>query len=110
MDRNAQLAIFFAAFPDYYETFRAKTDGPFVPAVEGAGKAYVANDRYRSVPGAMLRVGNLPRSAPQGVHTGDDVILTAMGPGAQQVRGFLDNTDVFRIIVNALGLGQEGPR
>ena len=70
----------------------------------------MANDKYRGVPGAMLRVGNLPHSAPQGVHTGDDVILTAMGPGSERVRGFLDNTDVFRIIVEALGLGQERPR
>src|SRR5262245_18109545 len=110
VDVDKRLAIFFAAFPDYYETFQAKTDGPFVPAVEGAGKTYVANDRYKNVPGAMLRVGNLPHNANQGVHTGDDVILTAMGPGSERVRGFLDNTDVFRIIVEALGLGQERPR
>src|SRR5262245_57180369 len=110
VDVDKRLAIFFAAFPDYYETFRAKTDDPFVPAVEGPGRAYVANDKYRAVPGAMLRVGNLPHSAPQGVHSGEDVILTAMGPGSERVRGFLDNTDVFQIIVNALGLGQERPR
>ena len=53
----------------------------------------------------MLRAGNLPHSAPQGVHSGEDVILTASGPGAERVRGFLDNTDVFRIIADALGLG-----
>jgi alkaline phosphatase len=33
------------------------------------------------------------------------VILTATGPGADRVRGFMDNTEVFRIIVDALGLG-----
>ena len=110
LDVGRRLALFFAAFPDYYETFRPKTDGPFVPAVEGPARAYVANEKYRDVPGAVLRIGNLPRNAPQGVHTGEDVVLTAMGPGAEHVRGFLENTEVFRIIVNALGLGQEAPR
>jgi alkaline phosphatase len=110
LDVSRRLALFFAAFPDYYETFRPKTDGPFVPAVEGPARAYVANEKYRDVPGAMLRVGNLPRNAPQGVHTGEDVVLTAVGPGAERVHGFLDNTGVFRIIANALGLGLEAPR
>ena len=32
------------------------------------------------MPGATLRVGNLPRSS--GVHTAEDVILTGMGPGS----------------------------
>ena len=49
-------------------------------------------------------MGNLPHTAPQGVHSGEDVVLTALGPGAERVRGFLDNTEVFRIIVDALGL------
>ncbi len=38
------------------------------------------------------------------VHSGEDVILTAAGPGSEQVRGSLDNTDVFRIMADALGL------
>jgi alkaline phosphatase len=109
LDVSRRLAIFFAGFPDHYETFRLKADGPFVPAIEGPGRTYVANEKYRDVPGAVLRVGNLPRNAPQGVHTGEDVVLTAMGPGAERVRGFLDNTEVFRIIADALGLAQ-GPR
>ena len=35
VDVSRRLAIFFAGFPDYYETFRPKLDGPFVPAVSG---------------------------------------------------------------------------
>jgi len=110
LDVSRRLAIFFAGFPDYYETFRPKLDGPFVPAVAGPDKTYVANDKYKDVAGALLRVGNLPRNAPQGVHSGEDVVLTATGPGAERVRGFLDNTDVFRVIVDALGLGSDAPR
>src|SRR5262244_34490 len=110
LDVSRRLAIFFSAFPDHYETYRPKLDGPFVPAVVAPDKSYVANEKYKDAPGALLRVGNLPHNAPQGVHSGEDVVLTAMGPGAERVRGFLENTEVFRIIVNALGLGQEAPR
>ena len=102
--------IFFAGFPDYYETMQPKLDGPFVPAVAGPDKRYVANEKYKDVAGAVLRVGNLPHSAPQGVHSGEDVVLTATGPGADRVRGFLDNTEVFRIIAEALGLGADAAR
>jgi alkaline phosphatase len=38
------------------------------------------------------------------VHSGEDVILTGTGPGSELIQGSLDNTDVFRIMVNALGL------
>src|SRR5499425_2979634 len=107
LDVSRRLAVFFSAFPDHYETYRPKLDGPFVPAIAGADKSYVANERYKDVPGALLRMGNLPHNAPQGVHSGEDVVLTAMGPGAERVRGFLDNTEVFRIIVDALGLAAE---
>ena len=39
------------------------------------------------------------------VHSGEDVILTATGPGSERVRGQLENTDVFRVMAEALGLG-----
>jgi alkaline phosphatase len=32
------------------------------------------------------------------------VVLTATGPGAEQFRGRIDNTRVFRIMTTALGL------
>ena len=107
LDVSRRLAIFFAAFPDYYETFQPKLDGPFVPAVAGTDQGYIANEKYKDAPGAMRREGILPRSASTGVHSGEDVVLTAMGPGAERVRGFLENTAVFRIIVEALGLGAD---
>jgi alkaline phosphatase len=39
------------------------------------------------------------------VRSGEDVILTAVGPGSDRVRGQMDNTEVFRVIAEALGLG-----
>jgi alkaline phosphatase len=29
-----------------------------------------------------------------------------MGPGSESVHGFMDNTEVFQVMVNALGLGR----
>jgi alkaline phosphatase len=106
VDVSRRLAIFFADFPDYYETFHPKLDKTFNPAVQNEKKEYVANEEYKDVPGAVLRVGNLPHSASDGVHSADDAVLTAMGPGSDLVRGFMDNTEVFQVMVNALGLGR----
>jgi alkaline phosphatase len=36
-------------------------------------------------------------------HTGEEVVVTALGPGAERVRGFIANTDLFRIMMAAFG-------
>lgn len=36
------------------------------------------------------------------VHTGADVWLLAQGPGSERVHGFLDNTDIYRIMRDAI--------
>src|SRR5262249_2109950 len=100
------LAVFFNNYPDYYETFRPHLEGTNVPALQGADRKYVANESYKDVPGAVLRTGLLPRSADSGVHTAEDVVLRGIGPGAQRVHGFVDNTEVFRIMATALALGK----
>lgn len=105
VDVNHRIAIFSAALPDYYETFRPKLDNPNAPTVAGKEpKTFVANERYKDVPGAFLRLGNLPAMANASVHSGEDVILTATGPGSERVHGSMDNTEVFRVMVDALGL------
>jgi alkaline phosphatase len=53
--------------------------------------------------------GNLPSSQAVGVHTADDAILNAMGPGSDQFKGFMDNTEVFKVMVQTLGLGYKKP-
>jgi len=55
---------------------------------------------------AIHMPGNLPSNQAVGVHTADDAVLNAMGPGSQKFRGFMDNTEVFRVMVDALGLGR----
>jgi alkaline phosphatase len=106
VDVSRRLAIFSASLPDHYETFRPKLDNPNDPTVPGKEPGtYVANERYKNVPGAVLRFGNLPAMMNADVHSGEDVVLTATGPGSDRVRGQMENTEVFRIMAEALGLG-----
>src|SRR6516225_6939018 len=103
---SRRLALFSASLPDHYETFRPKLDNPNDPTAAGKEPGtYVANERYKNVPGAVLRFGNLPAMINADVHSGEDVILTAVGPGSDRVRGQMDNTEVFRVMAEALGLG-----
>ena len=37
-------------------------------------------------------------------HTGEEVLVAAQGPGSERVRGYLANTDLFFIMMDALGL------
>jgi alkaline phosphatase len=106
VDVSRRLALFSASVPDYYETLRPKLDNPNEPTVAGKDAGtFVANERYKSAPGAVLRLGNLPAMINADVHSGEDVILTASGPGSERVHGQMENTEVFRVIAEALGLG-----
>ena len=108
VDVSRRLALFSASLPDHYETGRPKLDAPNDPTAPGQrADTYVANEKYKGVPGAVLRFGNLPAMINADVHSGEDVILTASGPGSELVAGQIDNTEVFRIMAEALGLGSE---
>ena len=50
--------------------------------------------------------GNLPRNEPQGVHTVDDLVVTARGPNSDQIKGFMNSTEIFRVMAEALALGK----
>lgn len=91
--------------PDHYETFRPKLDGPFVPAIRNEDGKYVANEAYKDVPGAVFVQGNIPTSGDTGVHAVDDVVLQASGPGAEKFKGYMEQSDVYRVIAEALALG-----
>ena len=77
VDVSRRLAIFSASLPDHYETFRPKLDNPNEPTVKGDEPGtFKANDKYKDVPGVVLRFGNLPAMMGASVHSGEDVILT----------------------------------
>lgn len=96
IDVSRRLAFTFSAYPDHCDAGR-----PFLANPNKPGDEAVC-----ALPGAARRVGNLPLRATSGVHSGEDVILTAMGPGAELFRGRIDNTRVFRVMATALGLGK----
>lgn len=106
VDVKDRLALFSASFPDYYETYRPKMDGPNNPTVAGKEKGtYAANEIYAKSPGAQLRAGNLPKDGNSDVHSAEDSLLNAYGPGSEMVKGLMDNTDVFKVMAHALALG-----
>jgi len=91
--------------PDHYETFRPKLDGPFVPAIQNEKKEYVANEQYKDVPGAVFVQGNIPKSGDSGVHAVDDVVLQSDGPGSEGFRGYMEQSDVYKVLADAFALG-----
>ena len=106
VDAQRRLAFVFAAAPDHCATGRPALDGEFQPVVPGPdGKTFRANEKY-CTPNAVRVTGNLPFTANSGVHSGEDVIATAMGPGAELVRGHMHNTAIFRVMAIALGLAK----
>ena len=43
-----------------------------------------------------------------GRHSGEGVLVSAEGPGASRVRGYMDNTDLFDVMMTALGWSDNG--
>jgi alkaline phosphatase len=108
IDVSKRLAFFYGNYPDHYETMYPKLDGTFVPAVKGEGGKYVANPKYVQLQEDAIHVGgNLPSHQESGVHTADDAVLNAIGPGSEKFKGFMDNTEVFKVMVQTLGLGSK---
>jgi len=96
VDVSRRLAFVFSAYPDTCDAGRPFLGNPNKPG----------DETVCGLPGAAKRIGNLPFATTSGVHSAEDVILTATGPGAAYFKGRIDNTRVFRGIATALGLGQ----
>ena len=108
IDVSNRIAFFYSAYPDHYETMHPKLDGTFVPAIKDDSGKYVANPKYVQLQEDAIHVGgNLPVNQESGVHSADDAVLNAMGPGSENFKGFMDNTEVFKIMVQSLGLGSK---
>jgi alkaline phosphatase len=68
--------------------------GPDQPILKGIDEWRAAGGG-RSMKLSAVRMDNS--------HTGDDVIVAAKGPGAERVRGFMPNTAIFQIMMEAVG-------
>jgi alkaline phosphatase len=61
------------------------------------------SDKERSLPSGdvkSLRLENIRRDDD---HTGEEVLLTGLGPGAERIKGMISNTDIFHIMMQAYG-------
>ena len=58
----------------------------------------------RAVDDRTLVIVTADHETAQGSHTAEDVLAAAKGPGAEEVHGVLDNTELFGIMRRALGL------
>ncbi|MBS4913903.1 MAG: alkaline phosphatase [Veillonella sp.] len=103
-DADVTLAVQYANAPDHYENYRFQTT-PHDPATAGKDGHVIANPN-RAPQGARLVEGNLPTTTGETseVHSADDVVLMAQGPGSEYFHGVMDNTEVFFGIMRALGV------
>jgi alkaline phosphatase len=84
--------ILFTA--DHSYDFRVHGGRRGEPLVDAATKAEFGDDLD------SIRLGNVRR---EDDHTGEEVLVAAQGPGAERVRGFMSNTDIFHIMMAAFG-------
>jgi alkaline phosphatase len=100
-DPTRTLFVGFSNHPDHRDDF--VMDNKFMEPAEIVG-TNPANPNPVKDPDAELQTGNLPFNQSQCVHVVDDVAIVASGPGSEKVNGVLDNTEVFFVITNALGI------
>lgn len=98
-----RLAVGWGNHPDYWETFAPHMDGTFSPTVKDEKGNYIANDKYKS-DSAVLIAGNLSPKDSTEVHSVDDMIACASGPGSEKLKVYQENTYLFRIMAESLGL------
>ncbi len=70
-----------------------------------AGKpilSWATGEGYVKKPGQKEPIRTSAHQTISSVHTAQDVLLAATGPGSERVHGFLDNTDIFRISRDSL--------
>jgi alkaline phosphatase len=86
------LLLFTADHSFELRSVGGKRGDPILAGLDEWRKSHPARDPI-AIP--ALRVGHS--------HTGEEVLATAQGPGADQVRGFLPNTQLFQIMMAAYG-------
>ncbi|WP_406848712.1 alkaline phosphatase [Taylorella equigenitalis] len=101
------LAVQYANFPDHYENYRFQTKptAPALAAKDADGKETIKANPARAPEGARLIEGNLPTDKEtQEVHSADDIVVMAGGPGSDYFKGHIENVEVFFGIMRALGI------
>ena len=89
--RSDTLLLFTA---DHSFDLRIRGGRPGTPILEGLEAAEAES------PKGPIRI---PALRMDNGHAGEEVLVAAQGPGAQRVRGYMANTDLFRIMMDAFG-------
>lgn len=94
-DVNRRMIVGYAADADRYEDWQTKAK-----PTEASGLAdYPVTAMERGATGGFLLTGQVPGVV--AAHTGSDVPLSALGPGAGLLTGVIDNTEVFFKLMQA---------
>lgn len=72
-------------------------------ATAAATAGTTAATAQAAVPTTTATATAKPNVRVENGHTGEQVLVAARGPGAERVRGFIRNTDLFRIMMAAYG-------
>jgi alkaline phosphatase len=105
-DPEVQLFFGWSNHPDHTDDFQHNEEFD-QPALLDANERAVDNpDRD---PDALEQIGNLPYDQINCVHTVEDVAVGASGPGAARFNAFLDNTEIFFALADALHLSVPVP-
>jgi alkaline phosphatase len=87
--------LLFTADHSFDLRVRGGTQGePFLDGLEEAQELAAKEKR----PEVQLRTVRM-----QNGHTGEEVLVAAQGPGADRVKGYMANTDLFHVMMNAFG-------
>jgi alkaline phosphatase len=89
--RSDTLLLFTA---DHSFDLRIRGGARGKPILEGLEAAEAA------APKGPIRI---PAVRMENGHTGEPVMVAAQGPGASRVRGYMANTDIFRVMMDAFG-------
>ncbi len=100
IERTALMAgrntlLLFTA--DHSFDIRVRGGQPGVPLLDGFEEAEAQRiaEKRRDIRIPAVRMDN--------GHTGEEVLAAAQGPGAERVRGYLANTDLFGVMMDAFG-------
>lgn len=90
-ERNNKTLIVFTADHSFDLRIRGGKRGEPLLSAEDEGYS----QDHRSYRGGTVRM--------DGDHTAEEVVVTAEGPGADRVRGYMANTEIFHIMMQAYG-------
>jgi alkaline phosphatase len=97
---NETLLLFTADHSFELRSVGGRRGQPVLQGLEEWRKKNAGTKNPVDIP--ALRVGHS--------HTGEEVIVAAQGPGSDQVRGFMPNTRLFEVMMNAWGWKQDVKR